>query len=144
MKGNTQRSANIPVFVAVLGRQGPSIQRQSKTQTASIESRDGRRKLTKRNIHLLRSGKKSQNSLLHGEHAAIHLPPTKITESTKETPKRATLHTDGRCRCVVGVNVRGFSFWFPPTSCQRASFQAHLGAASGRNTKSYEGRHIHL
>jgi hypothetical protein len=103
MKSNTQRSENIPSFVAVLGRQGPSIQSQSKTQTASIASRDGRRKLTKRNIHLLRSGKKSQNSRLNGEDAAIYLPPTKITESTKETPKPAALHTDGRCRCVVGV-----------------------------------------
>jgi hypothetical protein len=30
-------------------------------------------------------------------------PAKEITERTKETPKRAILHTDGRCHCVVGI-----------------------------------------
>jgi hypothetical protein len=88
----------IPSCVAVLSRHSPIIQSHFKTQSESIQSRDGRRKLAKHNNHLLPSRKKSEKSCFNEESAAISLQPKKFAESTQVPLKRATLNTDGRGR----------------------------------------------
>jgi hypothetical protein len=82
-----------------------TLQSQSETQTASIESRDSR---------------ETQQPPFAKWQKITELA---FTESTKATSKRATLHTDGRCQCVVGTGCVA-RFLIP------ASFQAHLGAAT--------------
>jgi hypothetical protein len=74
----------------------------------------------------------SQKSNFNGKYTPINLQPAKITEKTKVRPKRGTLHSDGRCHCVVAL--RGFSLRVPPNVIP-TSFELHLAAASGRNTK---------
>jgi hypothetical protein len=94
------RASIIPSCVAVLSRHSPIIQSHCKTQSGSIESRDGRRKLAKHSNHLLRSRKSSEKSRFNEENAAITLQPKPVAEYTEEPPKGATLSTDGR-GCVV-------------------------------------------
>jgi hypothetical protein len=63
----------IPFFVEVLGRHGPIIQRQFKTQSESIYSRGERSRLAHHNNHRLQGRKKSGKSRFDEEKAAINL-----------------------------------------------------------------------
>jgi hypothetical protein len=90
----------IPSCVAILCRQGPTIQSQFKTQSESIRSHDGRRKLAKHNNHRLRSRKIPEKSRFDEESAAINLQPKTFAECTSVPLKRAIVNTDGR-GCVA-------------------------------------------
>jgi hypothetical protein len=96
----------IPSCVAVLGRHRPIIQSQFKTQSESIQSHDGRRKLAKHNNHRLRTRKIPKKSHFDEESSAINLQPKTFAECTQVPVKRATLNTDGR-GCVARSPDKG-------------------------------------